>query len=115
MMVRVQFELDGVPVEIDLGDDLEEYDEMRYSQCVHKEEEDSYAPYIAAPEPPFPCFYERVMQDGLDPDLTDLLKVQFELEQECWLDIEENEDRPVDFATQCSSPSFSYTMTRCFK
>ena len=34
---------------------------------------------------------------------------QFELEQErdqCWLDMEENKDRPVDFITQCLSPLF---------
>ena len=72
---RVRFELDGVPVEIDLGDDLEEYGEMRYSQCVYKKEEDSYALYNAAPEPPFLCFYEQVTQYGLDPYLTNLLKV----------------------------------------
>lgn len=106
---RVRFELDGVLVEIDLSNNLEEYDERRYSQCVYEAADDSYALYVAAPEPPSPCFYECVTQDGLDPEAIDLLKVQFELEQErdqCWLDMEENEDIPVDFTTQCSSPSF---------
>ena len=108
---RVRVDLDGTsPVKLDLDDDLREYDEMRHSQYMCEEGEDGYAPYIAALEPPSPCFYERATWDGLDPDLTDLLKGQFELDQEkdpsqCWLEMEEKEsDIPANFATDCLSP-----------
>jgi hypothetical protein len=34
--------------------------------------------YVLAPETSSPCFYERAAGNDLDPDLTDLLEVQFE-------------------------------------
>ena len=49
---------------------------------------------IAPPKNPSPYFYAPVTANDLDPDLTDLLGAQFELEREKnpsqrWLDMEE--------------------------
>jgi len=90
--------------------DLEEGEKL--SQYVCEEGEKIYAPYVAISKSSSPYYYERATWDeDLDPDLTDLLEVQFEPERENypsqhWLDMEGNErNLPVDFTTQCSSES----------
>ena len=89
--------------------DLEDRERMNQYAC--KEGEKTYAPYTITPEPSSLCFYERGKWDeDLDPDLTDLLEVQFEPEQETdpsqsWLDMEGKEDIPLDLNMELSSPS----------
>jgi hypothetical protein len=77
---------------------------------VCEEGEKTYTPCIITPES-FLYFYERTTWDeDLDPDLTDLLEVQFEPEQEKdpsqrWLNMEVERNIPVNFATKLFPPS----------